>query len=129
MVAWSGLYDDVNADGYSILSNTDAIKSSVSRQIAKLARKNRVLREVLRETTNGNFVGVTLSSPLNRIKNKEADNSFGGKRTIEVVDDLNTLGVYATHGHPVRDLLDANPAPIYPIDKSGNGGGGKAGYI
>jgi len=129
MGAWSGLWDDVNSGGHSLQSNTDKVKSSVTRKIAKLARRNRRAKEILRELTNVDVTGVTLSADLTRVIHKEVSNEFGGDRTMETVDDLNATGVYATHGHPIRDLIDASPSPTYPIDASGNGGGGKAGDI
>jgi hypothetical protein len=129
MPAWSGLFDDVNVGGHSLQSNNDKIKSSITRGIAKIVRRNRRVKEILREAVNVDITGVTLSADHTRVIHKEASGEFGGSRTMETVDDLNVTGVYATHGHPIRDLLDASPSPTYPTDASGNGGGGKAGDI
>jgi len=129
MVAWSGLYDDVNSGGYSLLSNTDNVKSSIVRITSKIFRKDRNLKEIMRELANGDVTGVTLSAPLTRVIHQESNKEFGGKRTMETVDALNVTGSYTTHGQPIRDLLDASPSPVYPVDKSGNGGGGKVGDI
>ncbi len=129
MVAWSALFDDIKAGGYSLQSNTDGIKGSVTRMISKHIRNNRKIKEIMRELANGDITGVTLSAPLRRVIHQEVSKEFGGARTMETVDSLNATGVYATHGFPVRDLIDASPSPSYPVDASGNGGGGKSGDI
>jgi len=129
MGAWSGLWDGHYSTAYSLQSNTDKVKSTIAKKIARLARRNRRTREMLRETLHNAITSSTLSADHTRPIHKEASDEFGGSRTMETVDDLNLTGVYATHAHPFRDLLDASPSPGALTDLSGNGGGGKAGDI
>ena len=126
-MTWSALWDDVYNESHTLAINPNSHNSSIIKQIAKKVRRtNGQIQEIVRELANGNVTAVTLSADKVRITH--SDNSeFGGSRTTETVDPLNVTGVYATHGHPLRDNIDV--AMLTSTDLSGNGGGSKAGDI
>lgn len=127
MPAWSGLFDNVFADGpHSLQFN----RPSARRNVARLFRKRgmRQFRELIIELT-GSAPGNAALQQNTRVTH-DADN-LGGVRTVEVQDLINrvTTSADATDIDTELVLSATAIAPAsYPVDAGGAGGGGKLGY-
>ena len=125
MASYSGLWDGVYGDSYSLLVD----KPSVGKKIDKFLRRSRNGSRELRElmlTLIGASAGSTAADSYLRAAHTVAQGlpaANGGLRTMEtrtIINRATTAGdVTAT-----KALIAGSSAPTYPVDKSGNGGGG-----
>lgn len=122
---FSGLFDTIQPTGLTLLDT-----QNIERRIARIFR-NEGAREVseIMQTLNGAAVGQTAAASYSRVDHTvDPGNSVvnGGARTIESVTVINRVTTAADQTR-VNDILTENRAPdTYPVDLSGNGGGGKA---
>lgn len=131
MPAWSGFWNQVYGDGYRLTTN----RGNVRREFAQMFERSTGVTpygRVIRQLVNGNVGGqVTGSYP--RIASQAVNppgqaSDLGGKRLIEQRTVINRPST-ATDQQQITDDLDWNKfTPVWPRDKSGNGGGGKRGY-
>jgi hypothetical protein len=131
MPSYSGLYDGIHGTPHSLVSSTMQI-GQFRTQIARLLRS--------RTYSRGSFAGLMLALSgaaaggaalvqHKRVKSSQnlSQNDQGGLRVIETFDDVNRVTTAAD-----ETLLEAaynlasNPSS-YPVDRGGNGGGGKLG--
>lgn len=126
MASWSGLFDHVYGDGpYVMQFNRPSTRRAISRLLKR--RGMHTLRELMIELT-GATAGGTALVERTRIQHS-ADP--GGLRTIETVTTLDRVTTSADEtdidSNVLQGLFSLSPAS-YPVDKSGNSGGGLVGY-
>lgn len=115
------------ADNYNDVPRTG--RSNTERLVALALSKAgfRGMRRVLR-TLNGAAPGVTASDSYARVQGSVPFDSPSGLRPIETVTTVNAATTAAQQSYIEQRMVDAlfNPNPSsYPLDASGNGGGGK----
>ena len=135
MPAYSGLWNGVNAENYSLQVG----RSPNFRRISQALRRRSltVLREVIDTVSNGSSINGAAAVTFKRAAgdpNPGSSPSHGGKRTIETVTQVNaattvgtgTLTAPNVSAAQIDGLVDYKSFPAtYPTDASGNGGGGK----
>jgi hypothetical protein len=134
MPSWSGLWNREYNENYSGLggNNTAELSNNEKMQLARgfRGRQGRVVGAIIKALT-GNTVGQTAASSVKRIAadpHLSEPYAGGGVRTISSVDEINRVTV-AADATTIDALVDLKTAPTYPVDKSGNGGGGKLGTL
>lgn len=105
------------------------VNQRTKRMIGRLLRRegNRLFQEIML-TVNGAAAGSAASKTHSRIEAPTDSDNLGGVRVIETVTDVsrNTDAADVTE---LALVLNKSVAGLtYPIDLSGNGGGGKLGY-
>lgn len=131
MPAYSGFWETLGDRlAYSRLINRSPLKRRTSMLFRKrsLSRDQEVLKTDAVDTRSGAAALETYprvegqtSSPIN------ATQDLGGLRTIETVTKINTTTSATTSAEVNDTLLLASRPSSYPVDASGNGGGGKGG--
>ena len=128
MPPFSGLFDNEFDDGpHSLQFN----RPSARRNVARLFRKRSMaaLRELIVELT-GTAAGAAALVQKTRVKHEDGLDEFGGQREVETVDILNR-NTAAADATDIDTAVIVSPTAIapsaYPVDRSGNGGGGRAG--
>lgn len=112
-------------------------EGAVQKLIGKLLRKNgmRSLNAVML-SLNGTAVGSNATKTYARVKaqatdpnNIESGFTLGGVRAIETITSINrnTVASDETLIDTLMNQVQAQAIASYPVDASGNGGGGKAG--
>ena len=129
MPPFSGLFDNEFSDGPHTLQFN---RSSVRRNISRLFRKVGVakLRELMLELT-GTAAGASALATRTRIVAPADSDDIGGVRLTEVIDKVNRVTAAADETDidtKVLVSLSAIAPASYPVDASGNGGGGKGGF-
>lgn len=124
---YSGLFTTVH--NQAALS-TIGIRSNAEKAISMELRSkgDRSLRRLVR-TLNGVVAGTTATETFKRIKSKAGiplQSELGGLVEIETFNLVNRATTAADITN-FTNVLDERPAPTYPVDLSGNGGGGKLG--
>lgn len=132
MPSFSGLWNNEFGENHSLLSDTVAIgnnRSRVARGLSRAIYGSAALREIM-VTLTGAAAGSAAFASHKRVQ-AERDleaNVQGGVRTIETFEaiDRNTTAGDVTD---VTAMLELQHKPSsYPVDKAGNGGGGKLGW-
>ena len=127
MPSWAGLWDNVFAQPYALLNEPGSTLRGIARLMAPQAVKGQSQVAI---TLTGQAVGQTATAGVAQVTARQADGlNMGGQVPISTTSQVNRVTTAAD-----ETLLDAqlNPtfAPAtYPPDKSGNGGGNKAGTI
>ena len=127
MPSWAGLWDNVFAQPYALLNEPGSTLRGIARLMAPQAL--RAQGAIGRELT-GAAVGAAASATVAQVKPQQADGlNLGGLVPIQ-----QTLQVNRSTTAADETTLDAQLNPTfmpasYPVDKSGNGGGGKTGTI
>lgn len=127
MPSWAGLWDNVFAQPYAPLNEPNSTLRGIARLMAPQALKGQA---AVGAALTGQAVGQTASAGVAQVTARQADGmNMGGAVPISTTSQVNRPTTAAD-----ETLLDAqfNPtfAPAtYPPDKSGNGGGSKAGTI
>lgn len=125
MPAWSGLWNGVHTDGHTLTGVANPqrrIRRSVRGMVAKK------FQEILRT-----FVTDDVGSPAVASHTRvAADTPFavglgGGVRAIETVSDINR-NLTAADETALLLEVDNDHTPTFPVEKSGNSGGGKLGF-
>jgi hypothetical protein len=138
MPAWAGGWDNQFAQPYALLNEPNATARSVARLMAPQAARG---LGAAAEALTGAAVGtpITGSGSYTQVTAKQTDGlNMGGLQTISVY--VAASGPTTTTQHLLVDqqltprfmppmLVAGVETSGYPIDKSGNGGGGKAGTL
>ena len=130
-MGYSGLWDRQYGIPYAGLGvNTSEISSAEKKLLGiQLTPRGRKVLNKLMRALNGVAAGANATSTVKQIA---ADvglgqaYSGGGLRVINTVTDINRNTVAADQTF-INAILDLVSAPTYPVDASGNGGGGKGG--
>jgi hypothetical protein len=131
MASYSGLWNNEYGEAYSALgqdANIGNAHTAFSRLFAGRTYGRASLRAVLKSLVDG-AVGDNATATHKRVK-AERDleaNVQGGARTIETFTSINR-NTTATDEAQLLRALELSPAPAYPVDRSGNGGGNKLGW-
>lgn len=134
MPAYSGLWNGVNAENYSL----QVARSPLFRRVSQALRRRSltVLREALDTVVDGSSINGAAAVTFKRAAEQGTPGSSpanGGARTIETVTQIlaaTTVGVGTltapnVSAAQIDGLVDYDTQPAtYPADASGNGGGG-----
>lgn len=134
MPSYSGLWNGLYGVNYTALgtNNTKEFNNSEKVRLTKLiarSRGGRIMTAVMR-ALNGVAPGGTATSTARQIVNDSNPANpigNGGKRVVATKTDINRT---TTAGDQtlINSIFDKTFAPSpYPVDKSRNGGGNKAG--
>lgn len=127
MPNWAGGWDHVFSQPYALLNEPDATLRGIARLMAPQAQKGR--GEIAVELT-GSAVGAAASASVAQVAPRQADGmNLGG-----LVPIVQTVAVGRPTEAADAAILDAQFQPTfapttYPVDKSGNGGGGMLGTV
>lgn len=126
MPAWSGFWNHTYSDGHKFMGRAQAVRRAVGRVMHGQGRAG--YNSVVHTLVNGN-VGDTALKTHVRVASQNVNDpmSLGGKRTTEVKTIINRATTDNDRLIILDDFdYDNSPEP-WPVDKSGNGGGGKVG--
>lgn len=121
MPAWSGLWNNVHAQDYALITS----RSNLMQRVAKLfAREGARADAELLTTLNGAAAGGTAAETRKRViaVQSTGEMNLGGARVIETqtVVDRATTGTDETK---YDGILTPDYSPTYPVDLGGGGGG------
>lgn len=125
MPAWSGLYDGVHNTPYSTIGTPNP-----SRRLSRSLRGMVALKmkEIVRTFVTDDVGTTALATHARIAAGTPFDMStMGGKRTVETVSDINRALTAADETALLVDI-DGDHTPTFPVEKSGNSGGGKLGF-
>lgn len=132
MASFSGLWNGVYGVPYTALdaNNTKEVSRNERTRLTKLLSRERGTRKLmaLMRTLNGIAPGSVASMSFREVLNQSTPADplgNGGKRTIVTRDDL-LRTTTAADVTMINEMFNTvfGPSP-YPVDESGNGGGGK----
>lgn len=131
MPGWSGFWDNEGGAPYASLGSTANKEDAYDKLAVLLANRiysHGALREIIYSLVGGN-VGDPASATHKRVQAAQDLNANvqGGARVIEGYLDINRVTTAADVTR-VQAALRQSTKPTYPVDKAGNGGGGKGGY-
>lgn len=136
MPSWAGLWDNVFAQPYALLNEPGATARGIARLMAPQANK---AFSALSAALTGAAVGLPVSAGYNQVTARQADGmNMGGQVPITAYVAVNRNTTVADEILIDQQLVPRFMPPVlsagvetsgYPVDKSGNGGGGKAGTI
>lgn len=125
MPAWSGLYNGVYDANYAPLVNRAPHLKPVNKMLRKSRTGSRIAHALLNALI-GAATGSNVTETMARIGSTASPGDpvvNGGARTIETRTLLNrntaTADVTA-----LKKIVNDTGKPTYPVDRSGNGGGG-----
>ena len=127
MPSWAGLWDNMHGQAYALLNEPGSTLRGIARLMAPQAVKG---QGAIGTTLTGQPVGANAIAIVTQVKSQQADGlNLGG-----LVPIANQVGVNRATTTADEQLLDAqlNPtfAPAnYPVEKSGNSGGGILGTV
>jgi len=126
MVAWSGLFDNEFSDGpHSLQVNIVPLRRKMTRVMKRKSMK--VLNELI-QTLNGVTAGSAALAQHVRVQARQGLGlDAGGVQPIETVDLINRVSATADQTL-INAALTEQRDPTYPVEKSGNSGGGKLGF-
>jgi|SRR5215510_6399927 len=125
MASWSGFWNVVYGDGYSLI-DSNRIRRAFRTAIGDAGRQpyNRLLFAAV--TTGTGNAAIGHSYRLAPQADKDGMGVGGGIRTVE--DDITiNRNVSAADVAAMQKDLSTKLSPVWPVDKSGNGGGGQRG--
>lgn len=123
MPTWSGFWNHVYDTGHSLI-DSNRVRRSFG--LALRARGRQPYNEVIRALT-GAAAGGTATGSYKRVAVQDVNDptTLGGKRLVETKTAINRATT-AADVTKIKDDLDFKNSPSpWPVDKSGNGGGGK----
>lgn len=130
MTIFTGLWNNVHSQQYSLINQQPAVERDIARQLRKPG--GRALKGLMRALNGTAVGGATAAETYRRVVAVSGIGSYtnlGGIRSIQAVSDVNRTTVTADKTR-IDALIDGVFAPAtYPVDRSGNGGGSKAGRI
>lgn len=129
MAGYSGLWDGHYNTPHSLLANDLTLRKKISRILRKPGARK--LKELMLEL-NGAAAGAPAAASYKRVAAEAnfSPASNGGVRTIETVTVINR-NTNAADEAAIDTMLNQKFAlspSQYPVDESGNAGGGKLGY-
>jgi len=138
MPSWAGLWDNVYGQPYAPIQQATATMRSVARLTASVG--GQYFGEIGRALANG--VGANAEYTIAQVKAVQTDGlNQGGLRPIVPFAVVPLHATTITEKEAFQSQMTPYFAPMpnpatpyvatsgYPVDKSGNGGGGKAGTI
>lgn len=126
MPAWSGLFDNEYADGpHSLQVNIVPLRRKLTRVVKR--KSMAVINELMRELNGATAGDAALAQHVRVTGAQVLQTDAGGVRPIETVDLLNRVTA-AADVTAIEAMLTEQRDPTYPVDASGNGGGGKLGF-
>jgi hypothetical protein len=139
MPAWAGGWDNMFAQPYALLNEPNATARGIARLMSPQGAR---MFAAAAETLTGAVVGTPIpggSGTYTQVTAKQTDGlNMGGIQTISTYTAISGNTTTAQHILVDQQLMPRfAPAPTtpgvetsgYPVDKSGNGGGSKAGTI
>ena len=129
MPSWAGLWDNVFAQPYALLNEPSAAARSVARIMFPTAQRD--VGAVMKEL-DGVAPGATALATQAYVTARQADGlNMGGAVPISNTTLINRATTAADVVQLNRQYQPtfAPALNAYPVDKSGNGGGGKTGTI
>lgn len=127
MPAWSGLWNHVYTEGHSLISRPgNAAYRKLSRSLRGMPALK--FKEIVR-TFITDDVGSTALATHTRLSAPTPFDALahGGVRQVETVTDINRVLTAADETQLLVEV-DADHTPTFPVEKSGNSGGGKLGF-
>jgi hypothetical protein len=136
MPSWAGLWDNVFAQPYALLNEPGSTARGVARLMAPQAS---VAFGNISKQLTGQAVGGPVSAGYTQVQSVQTDGlNQGGQRPIASYSAVNRNTTITDELLIDQQLTPRFMPPMlqagietsgYPVDKSGNGGGGKAGTI
>lgn len=124
MPAWSGLWDDVYGQPYAPINQRMVLPRRIG---MSYVREGMAADAAIAKALNGAAAGGTATATRKQVEALQSINSLGlgGARVIETKTIINRATTAADET-AVDAMIEAKFAPTtYPVDASGNGGGGK----
>lgn len=127
MPSWSGLWDNVHGAPHALIQQATATMRSIARLTNSVGGQH--FGEVARALANG--VGANTDLSIKQVAAVQADGmNLGGQRPIATYAVVPLHATTITEKEAFQSQMTPTWAPlVYPVDKSGNGGGGKVGTI
>ena len=127
MPSWAGLWDNVFAQPYALLNEPSAAARNLARIRFPTAQRDVGAAMV---ALDGVAPGANATATQSYVTARQADGlNMGGQGPISATTLINRATT-AADVVQLNKIYQPTFAPaIYPVDKSGNGGGGKAGTI
>jgi hypothetical protein len=127
MPSWAGLWDNMHAQPYALLNEPNSTLRTIARAMAPQGVRH---WGRLADMLTGSTIPSLAQETIAQVKPQQADGlNMGGLVPVQqtVVINRNTTAAD-------ESILDKQFTPSwapnpYPVDKSGNGGGSKAGTI
>ena len=127
MPSWAGLWDNVFAQPYALLNEPGSAARDVARTMFPEAQRD---VGAVMAALNGAAPGAVATATLTEVAPIQADGmNLGGQRPIATQTLINRATTAADVVALNRIYQPTFAPAIYPVDKSGNGGGSKAGTI
>jgi len=129
VTGFSGLFDTILPTGLTVTG----YRNLERKLTAAFRNRGLHIQKELMLTLLGASAGSTALAQRSRVQ--YTDNTpgdpivHGGARTVEVEDQVNRATTAADTTHLTAILNDIFQPSSYPVDVSGNGGGGKVGII
>lgn len=126
MPTWSGFWNVIYTDGYALYSKPNSRirrAMSIAERESKRAPYNRIMRALAGVAPGGTALGQYARVAVQDITDFT---SLGGYRPRETQTVINRVTTAADVTNMQKDL-DFNYTAPWPVDKGGNGGGGKGG--
>lgn len=128
MSPYSGLFDGVHAAPHSLLTNkTDNDLTMLARVLSGSKRGNAATKAKILALT-GAVVGGTATETVKQVQHSAepgVSSANGGMRTIETKELINRVTTSDDLAEIDAALNLSSKPSSYPVDLSGNGGGGK----
>lgn len=125
VTGWSNFWGSV-ANSYAMLYGRSSTQRNMSYPLAGIGPA--AFRAIMK-ALNGAAAGGTAASTYARVQHSA---NPGGLRTIETITLINRATTTADRDLINTLVIDSIPAELpsttYPVDLSGNGGGGKSGF-
>ncbi len=132
MPSYSGLWDGVHGEAYALQVDRSPLNRQLGRLLRKGSRSMTRLREVIDTVKSGESINGGAAVTFKRVKEGAVagdPTSGGGAVEIETVTQIAaSQSTTSADAATVNTLVDFDTQPTYPVDKSGNGGGGKLAY-
>lgn len=129
-MTYSGLWNGYYNEDHSLLTNrTGNAETRVNRAVGNRNYETGAFAETTVEVTGSAAGANTATSSHKRVEAEQVfgNDSQGGLRTIETKEAVNR-STTAADVTRIDDAINQSSQPTtYPVDKAGNGGGGKLG--
>lgn len=128
MTSFSGLWNNEYGVDHSLLTNKTGNAHTALSMVTRSRTYGRAAFRALLKSLVDGAVGDAASASHKRVA-AERDlegNVQGGARTIETFSAINRNTTAADEAKLLA-ALELSSKPTYPVDRSGNGGGGKLG--
>lgn len=129
MASYSGLWNNEYGQNYSALSNTTGQShTALARLFARRNYSRGALGAVLKSLVEGDVGEPAIDSHKRVAAERDLESNVqGGVRSIETHVNINRVTT-ADDVNKLVAALEQSSKPTYPVDRGGNGGGGKLGW-